>query len=339
MDTASPQSGSLVFPLASAQSHTTDADSVVEPTFGNNASLGAALMQELFLAAECEDKGLTLQDFAAMLTAVGLRCNFNQPPSVMPDSNQRAAFVRSLRLADLTLSHACVLGRREAAWKCFLDLYRGPLTKAAVSITRSATLGEDLADSLYAELYGIRQKDAKHPSDASKLQRDSLLASYSGRGSLLGWLRTILAQRFVDYRRRAHRETPVGDFVAPAPQPAAKPLPAHLVFLRHALDRTFRSLNPENRFLLSAYFLDQRTLVEIGHILHVHEATVSRRIKRLSHDLRDELLLNLQMGGLSLHAAEEAVGIDPRDLEINLRWLLQTSQVSPFQEQTTSNRV
>jgi RNA polymerase sigma-70 factor (ECF subfamily) len=286
----------------------------------------------MFLAAEAEGCGLTLAEFGEVLSVVGAKCNFGQPSAVVPDPRQCAAFVRGLRLADLALAHACALGR-ESAWKRFLDLYRASLTKAAIAITRSATLGEELADSLYAELYGLRQTAPEDAGGAGGRLRRSPLASYSGRGSLMGWLRTTLAQRHVDLHRRTRRETPLADFDAPAPQTAPAPLPAHLLYLKHALTQTIRSLSPEDRFLLSAYFLDQRTLLEIGRILHVHEATVSRRIKRLAADLREELLLNLRLGGMNMRAAEEVLGIDPRDLEINLHWLLQTSQASPFQEE------
>jgi RNA polymerase sigma-70 factor (ECF subfamily) len=64
----------------------------------------------------------------------------------------------------------------------------------------------------------------------------------------------------------------------------------------------------------------------------VHEATVSRRLKRLLVDLRKQLLRNLESDGLSKRAAEEALGNDPRDIEINLRALLQSSQTSSFSE-------
>jgi RNA polymerase sigma-70 factor (ECF subfamily) len=40
---------------------------------------------------------------------------------------------------------------------------------------------------------------------------------------------------------------------------------------------------------------------------------------------------------LSKRAAQEALGNDPRDLEINLRALLQSSQTSTFSEQTASD--
>ncbi|MFZ0743814.1 MAG: sigma factor-like helix-turn-helix DNA-binding protein [Terracidiphilus sp.] len=94
-----------------------------------------------------------------------------------------------------------------------------------------------------------------------------------------------------------------------------------------------RDLPAESRFLLSAYFLDRQTLLQIARTLHVHEATISRRLARLIADLRKQLVINLQQDGLSRRAAEEALGADPRDVEINLRAVLQTSQIAPFSDQ------
>jgi RNA polymerase sigma-70 factor (ECF subfamily) len=65
----------------------------------------------------------------------------------------------------------------------------------------------------------------------------------------------------------------------------------------------------------------------------VHEATVSRKLKRLTEKLHKQLLQHLQANGISKRAAEEALGTDPRDLDINLRNLLQTSNSSTFYEQ------
>ncbi len=49
--------------------------------------------------------------------------------------------------------------------------------------------------------------------------------------------------------------------------------------------------------------------------------------------MHKQLLRNLQSGGLSKRAAEEALGADPRDVNINLRTLLQYSQSEPFPHQ------
>ena len=321
MDTASSQPGDLVLPLPTAQ----QSKAVSHPA-SSLSGLAPNILQELWLAAEAETCGLTLEDFSLALAGLGTKLNHGLPPNVQADTAHKVAFFKSLRISEFALAHACALGH-ETAWERFLNLYRGPLTQAAIAITGSATLGHDLADSLYSELYGLRQVEG---------QRTSPLASYSGRGSLLGWLRTTLAQRHVDHHRRVHRETPLDTLDVPAPAPAAAAVPVELAQLSRAVEQTLQALPPEDRFLLSAYFLDRQTLLQIARILHVHEATISRRLKRLVVDLRKQLLHNLQSGGLSKRAAEEALGSDPRDIEINLRSLLQTSQTEPFSDKTAS---
>ena len=321
MDTASSQPGDLLLPLPSAQE-----SGQVSPRTSFASGLPLNLVQELSQTAEAEICGLTLEEFSVVLASVGEKLNHGFQPGVHPDAAQKAAFFRSLRLSELALAQACALGR-EVAWQRFVGLYRASLTQAAIAITGSATLGHDLADSLYSELYGLREVDGR---------RSSPLSSYSGRGSLPGWLRTTLAQRHVDHHRRVHRETPLDTLDVPAPASSSLPIPAELARLTHAVARTLQELAPEDRFLLASYFLDRRTLLQIAGVLHVHEATISRRLKRLVADLRKQLLHNLQSGGLSKRAAEEALGTDPRDLEINLRVLLQTSQTASFSDKTAS---
>ena len=312
MDSA-PNSGDLAIPAAAGQAST--------PPLGFSDLLPAVL-DELWQKAEAETLGLTQAEFAGILAAAGAKTNHNQPPGATPSPAQKAAFYRGLHLADLALAHACALGR-EPAWERFLLLYRGSLVRAAQGVTGSASLGEELADSLYAELYGLREVEGR---------RRSPLESFTGRGSLAGWLRTTLAQRFTDHHRRTHRETPIEDFDAPAAAPAA-PVPAEAAALAAGVARTLAGLDAEDRFLLAAYYLDRQTLLRIARTLNVHEATISRRLKRLLEGLRVRLLKNLCAGGLSKAAALEALGTDPRDIEINLRALLQCSQREAFNEE------
>ncbi len=184
----------------------------------------------------------------------------------------------------------------------FIARFREPLTQAAISLTGSVAMGQELADSLYAELFGLTERGE---------QRRSPLAYYSGRGSLKGFLRAILAQRNVDHLRRVRRETPITDDDLPAASPAPNSPPDVLVRLRRCLAAALGSLSPEERFLLSAWFLDKRTLLEISHILRVHEATVSRRLKRLTARLHKDLHRNLKSSGMSKAAAEDAPGHGP----------------------------
>lgn len=86
--------------------------------------------------------------------------------------------------------------------------------------------------------------------------------------------------------------------------------------------------------MLASYYLDGRTLAEIGRLLHVHEATASRRLKRATEAVRKKLLKNLEKRGMSRRAAEEVLGVDPRDvdLKMDLKKLLQHSLPEPFPE-------
>jgi RNA polymerase sigma-70 factor (ECF subfamily) len=319
VDAASSKPADLDLPISIEQRSTASEDaSIADP------GLPHSLAEELWRAADAESFGLSVGEFCAVLASVGEKVNHGLPPGNVPDLSQRSAFFRSLHLVELALTHACALGR-DAAWETFLNRYRAFLVQAATSITGSATLGQDLADSLYAELYGLRSVEG---------ERRSPLASYSGRGSLQGWLRTTLVQRFRDHHRSTHREAPLEEVDIPAP---ATVVHQNLGQLAAGVARALRSVEAEDRFLLSAYYLDRQTLLQIAQTLAVHEATISRRLKRLSEHLRRQLLENLIAAGLSKAAAEEALGADPRDIEINLRSLLQTSQTRTFSNQTASN--
>jgi RNA polymerase sigma-70 factor, ECF subfamily len=162
------------------------------------------------------------------------------------------------------------------------------------------------------------------------------LASYSGRGSLSGWLRAILAQRFINHHRQSGGQTPLDSQDFPAPAPANEPPPKVTAALSEAVTVTMAELGAEDRFLISSYFLDQRTLQQIAFLLQVHEATVSRRLKRLTENLHKRLLKHLQACGMSKRAAEEALGTDPRDLDLNLRSILQDSRSAPFSNKEDS---
>jgi RNA polymerase sigma-70 factor (ECF subfamily) len=49
-----------------------------------------------------------------------------------------------------------------------------------------------------------------------------------------------------------------------------------------------------------------------------------------------ELLAGLQASGMSKAKAMEALGTDPRDIDINLRTLLQSSSTGAFSQQSES---
>ncbi|MDR3753183.1 MAG: sigma-70 family RNA polymerase sigma factor [Terracidiphilus sp.] len=289
----------------------------------------SALADELWRGCDAARWGLTRDEFEQILVDAGTAQNFGlaETPDVNPATpKQQAAFFRGLCVADLALARACARGN-ERAWEHFIAVHRQPLTRAAIAITGSETLGRDLADQLYAELYGLSVRDG---------QRRCPLLSYRGRGSLIGWLRTTLAQRHVDHYRRTRREEPIEEFDAPAPEPPPQTAAGELSRLEQAIEQAVSGCEAEERYLLAAYYLDDQTLLEIGRVLGVHEATVSRRLHRATGQIRKQILKNLQRNGMSRRAAQEAMGADARDIEVNLKKLLQNSQSEAFQEQAAS---
>lgn len=299
----------------------------VESTAGPGISAVAVgpdsgLLAELWRECEAGGWGLEQGEFGEILARIGTEQNYGLAALEIASRRQQAEFFRGLRLGDLVLARACAKGN-ERAWERFVALYRQTLLRAAIAITGSETLGSELADQLYAELYGLTERDGK---------RRCPLESYRGIGSLIGWLRTTLAQRFVDHHRRSHREQPLEEVDTPAMDPVPTAAAGEITALGKAIEEALGRQEAEERFLLAAYYLDGRTLLEIAKVLGVHEATVSRRLRRVTDGLRKQVLRNLQDAGLSRRAAEEALGADPRDLDLNLKKLLQYSQVDAFQE-------
>jgi RNA polymerase sigma-70 factor (ECF subfamily) len=284
-----------------------------------NLRLPEMLGEELWRVAGSELVEVSRAEFAEALETIGARDNYGLDPEKPANEHQRETFWRGLHLEELAIARGCALGR-ESAWRRFLAQYREQLTRAAIEMTGSAALGEELVSAIYSELFGLTEREGR---------RWSPLLRYSGRGSLMGWLRAVLAQRRVDQYRKIGRETELGE-IEPAAAVSEQIEPEKLGDLRVALTMTLSEASAEERFLLSAYYLDQHTLHEMSRVLRVHEATISRKLKRATERLRKQLLRTLKARGLSRRAAEEALGTDPRDVDINLRKLVQKSAGDPI---------
>lgn len=306
--------------MASAESVASVPETALPESRG---AMDRRLLDELWCASDAPGWGLERDEFDRIMAEAGISQNFGLDPGVAATPRQQAEFFRGLHLSDLVLARACAAGN-EPAWEHFIAQHRQPLIRAAISITGSETLGRDLADQLYAELFGLNTRDG---------ERRCPLLSYRGRGSLIGWLRTTLAQRHVDHHRRSRREQPLEEIEVPAADAPQQTPVAELSQLERAIEQALLEQDAEERFLLAAYYLDGQTLLQIARVLGVHEATVSRKLRRATEDTRKQVVWNLERGGLSRRAAQEALGADPRDLDVNLKKLLQHSQSEAFKEQ------
>jgi RNA polymerase sigma-70 factor, ECF subfamily len=261
---------------------------------------------DVYLRSGAAAYGISAEQFAQILEEIRRRC----VPNASPD--QQAEFLGALRLEELALARACAAGS-ERAWEDFITRYRPKLHAMALHITREASQAADLADSLFAELYGVSTRSAS---------RNSKLVFYTGRGSLEGWLRTVMAQEFVNRYRKQKRTVSLEEqtedgaqFVASMPEHAGSGDPR----LAGVTDEALSELSAEDRFTLASYYLDRRTLSEIARALGLHESSVSRRLDRLSAGLRKRILAGLRDLGMSHAQAVEALETDVRDVNIDLR--------------------
>ena len=264
---------------------------------------------DLYARSCGENHGLSFQDFAAILEEVSGQY---LPPGALPD--EVARLHQSLRLEELALARACARGC-EAAWECFLNRYRQKLYDAAGAIAKEESAARELADSLYTELFGTRQ--------SADGQRISKLASYTGRGSLEGWLRTVLAQDYVNRYRSQRRMVSFDDKMQASQQYKANAQVPADTRLNAAVDAALVELPAEERLMLASYFLDGRTLAEIAGMLGVHESTISRRVEKITASLRKRIVRGLRERGMDARAAEEALETDVRDLTLDVRARLQ----------------
>lgn len=267
----------------------------------------AELRPELCAKSGCEKFGLTSENFGAILGEVAAKYLPSETNQV-----EAHAFLLTLRVEELALARACAAGA-DAAWDVFLVRYREKLYHSALRIARDEVAARELADGLYAELYGVSTREG---------ERVSKLASFTGRGSLEGWLRTVLAQEFVNRYRSTKRlvslEEEIEDgaqFAAPEPERSVAADPR----LESCTDATLAALASEDRFVLAAYYLDGRSLAEVGGMLGVHESTISRKLDKLAKTLRKNILAGLARLGVGRREAEELLEVDVRDLRVNIR--------------------
>ena len=231
-----------------------------------------------------------------------------------PDRRQIEKYCESLHLEDLALACACAEGS-DAAWEHVIREYRPALYRAADAIDPSGGARE-LADSLYAELFGLTERDG---------ERRSHFRYFHGRSSLATWLRAVLAQRHVDRVRSHRRLDPLPDDDAPEPMraKAATIEPARLRYvgaMRRALLAAIAALVPRDRLRITCYYAQDLTLAQIGRALGEHEATVSRHLTRTRRLIRarveHELAERDRMSEADIAECFASVVDDPGSLDV-----------------------
>lgn len=288
---------------------------------------------ERLLGRATDNYGLTVEGLQSRVKSSVEKYILRDDPQASTDLIQE--FIDKLQADDLCLIVACEQGNQKA-WTDLVERFSATVRSAARSASSSEEGAEDLAQSIWAELHGLRLRDDGKPAGK--------LAYYSGRGSLAGWLRAVVAQLAIDQHRKQSRLVQTeedGDFdriiqhgqnettwsghgAVPNPemQISTKLASAQM---QNALVESVKQMSAEDRLLLKLYYFDGLRLREAGAVLGVHEATASRRLTRVHAELRQQVEKRLiEQAGWTQLETERAFSEVALNLETDIEPLLGT---------------
>jgi RNA polymerase sigma-70 factor (ECF subfamily) len=249
----------------------------------------------LLIARATDSRGLSADELRPRIELGLGKYLFNDGAD--SDRNAIKQFVDEIRADDLCLIVACEKGD-EKAWEYLVANFDSTVKSAARKISSNKDDAGDLASSIWAELYGLRQDAAGN--------KKSKLAYYSGRGSLAGWLRAVVSQLAIDEYRKQSRFVQIEEnrefenLADDASNHSGNQLVVHhadnpeelltneqatrdvSLALKHAID----SLEAEDRLVMKLYYFDDLKLKEIGVMFGYHEATASRKLVRIQSEIR-----------------------------------------------------
>lgn len=162
-------------------------------------------------------------------------------------------------------------------------------------------------------------------------QRPSI-ATYAGRGSLVGWVRTATRRTALSLRRNMAEQLDGNDVKNRAPERMPFPADLELDYIKgryqaefkRAVEDAIAALEPEQRKLLGLHYSDGLSIDRIGALLGVHRATAARRIRAASDAVRDETrrLLHERLR-LSAGEIDSLAGLVQSQLHLSLSRVLQ----------------
>jgi RNA polymerase sigma-70 factor, ECF subfamily len=255
----------------------------------------------------------------------------------VPDAATLQEYISTLHVRDLALACACAEACTDA-WDYFVASFRGYLRSAAGALLRcppDSPAACELADSLFADLYGVTEG----------ANRRSLFRYFHGRSSLKTWLRAVLAQRHVDAIRASRRFTELESTDGHVPRSALRPAirPAvstvdtdpvqdphrtELVALfRRTLEVALGLLDPRDRERLRLYYAAEQTLAEIGRKLGEHESSVSRNLERTRRELRRQVEQALRKGSSSLDGRASGGGLSDAQIALCFEYAAEDAHI------------
>ncbi len=206
------------------------------------------------------------------------------------DDTATTDFLKGIQADDLFLAIACANGNERAWWE-FDQHHRSYLERVARHLAQTDLDAQEVVDQVYVELYGTKVVDG---------ERVSKFASYSGRGTLRGWLRTVVWHSLVDLHRASHDEVSLDEmtenvgegmahayFAEPAPGGEGEMLDEitrnrYRQATVNSLGSSFGQLDDHEKLLLLYYHVDSLKLREIARLVENEDSPLREWFQRRS---------------------------------------------------------
>lgn len=250
-----------------------------------------SVMDEIFARchSDAPNFGLSAESFKGSLRRSARKYLFSNDAEAI-SRGEVENFLREIQAGDLYLAMACAQGNERAWWE-FDHAHRAYLERVARHLASAESNAQDAVDSVYVELYGTRVVDG---------ERVSKFATYSGRGSLRGWLRTVIWHSLVDLHRTSHDEVSldemtenVGESYAQANFAEPKMDGENQIFdemtrsryrraTLTAIENSFAGLEDHEKLLLLYYHVENLKLREIARMVEVSASPLRGWFRRRS---------------------------------------------------------
>jgi RNA polymerase sigma-70 factor len=251
-----------------------------------------SLMEEIHArhVSEFPNFGVESDTFKSALKKTANKYLFSAEDQAPVTADELGTFLNELQTKDLFLALACAAGN-EFAWWEFDQQYRSYVERVARHLASTETDASEVIDIVYVELYGTKVVDG---------MRVSKFATFSGRGSLKGWLRTVVWHSLVDLHRVSHDEVSLDEMVenvgeshahssfAESTKGGEEETLEQITRNRYraaalgAIQKVFAALESHEKLLLLYYHVESMKLREIARMVESPESPLRNWIQRKS---------------------------------------------------------
>jgi len=239
------------------------------------------IVERAFAAARAlhGDLGVSIEPFGARIVETVSKHVAPAAPSAVVHE-----FARRLHTSDLYLAVGCA-HRLEAAWSRFGQIYRRHIDDVLRYMSRTTYQARDLADNVFVDLF--------LPDRTGRCR----IASYDGRSSLATWLHVVVSHRRINEGQRKCNQVERNGSVPDTPDfsvvdavESRMRADRYDTAIQRSISAACVGLTSQERLLLLWRYDQGLLLSEIARLLHVDPATVNRRLGRLHHKLRIDVL-------------------------------------------------